>query len=293
MRHITHQSNDVCGGIRFALIINNFYGSENRCEMVSAGFKLLVVAYLICGLTACGTGQVKSIQTLDLSSPGSIQIAIEIDNDSLQLDEVKQQVGKNLADWDYPISALDNKPASHLLSALVGKAEYGSTPAGFSFSVGNSDPRALDFQKANVLPITCRLSPINRPEQSAELNMGFSDSEVIGPTFDIKALTDHISTVCFNLLQEVNWPVDTSESKHQPKATSWMPEIRIETEPEAMPPTNQKSSVAEQNPPALPSAGSGETPKPITKEINKAGRKVYIIHNQGNPIIFKFGHERK
>lgn len=265
---------------------------ENGCEMDSKGYKLIVVGYLSCLLAGCGTGQVKSYQTLDVSTPGSIEIAIETEDDSLQIDVIKQQVGKNLADWDYPISAINNKPASHQLTALVGKVEYGSTPAGFSFSVGNSDPRALNFQKANVLPITCKLNPIKQPQQSAELNMGFSDSEVTGPTPNIKELTDHISTVCFNLLQEVNWPLEKSEGKQQSKASSWMPEIRIETEQEAPLATSPTSPASKQALPASTPAEPGAA-KPITKEITKEGRKVYIIHNQGNPIIFKFGHERK
>ena len=261
--------------------------------MESTGCKLLVVTYLSCLLAGCGTGQVKSTQALDLSKPGSIEIGIESTDDSLPINEIKQQVGKNLMQWDYPISAVNNMPATHKLTALVGKAEYGSTPAGFSFSVGNSDPRALDFQKANVLPITCKLNPIDQPQQSAELNMGFSDSEVTGFKINVKELTDHISTVCFNLLQEVNWPVAKSEGKQQSKASSWMPEIRIETEQEAPLSTSPKSPVAEQASPAATPADPGAAPKPVTKEITKEGRKVYIIHNHGNPIIFKFGHERK
>ena len=261
--------------------------------MAAVEYKLLVVAYLASLLAGCGTGQVKSTQTLDLSKPDSIEIAIEIEGDSLQINSIKQQVGKNLTDWDYPISGINNKPASHLLTAVVGKVEYGSTPEGFSFSVGNSDPRALDFQKANVLPITCKLNPIKQPQQSAELNMGFSDSEVTRSIPNIKELTDHISTVCFNLLQEVNWPVEKSEGKQQSKASSWMPEIRIETENEAPLATSPTSPSSEPASPVAPPSEPGASPKPITKEITKEGRKVYIIHNQGNPIIFKFGHERK
>lgn len=275
--------------------------------MDSKGYKLIVVGYLSCLLAGCGTGQVKSYQTLDVSTPGSIEIAIETEDDSLQIDVIKQQVGKNLADWDYPISAINNKPASHQLTALVGKVEYGSTPAGFSFSVGNSDPRALDFQKANVLPITCKLNPIKQPQQSAELNMGFADSAITRANPDEKSLIDHVSTVCFNLLRELNWPIAKTADKPEAKANSWIPEIRIETQEEnstdspttapshtsaveSKPATTLDNNAPKATPaPEIESAKSG----PITKEITKEGRKVFIIHNQGNPITFKFGHERK
>jgi hypothetical protein len=41
----------------------------------------------------------------------------------------------------------------------------------FLISIGNPDPRALDFQKTKILPITCFLSSKNQPEKSAELTM--------------------------------------------------------------------------------------------------------------------------
>jgi len=268
----------------------------------------IVLLGLIGSLVACSTPPVKTQMPLDLSQTGSIEFVLEGPSDNTSAQAMTQQIKHNLADWDYPLLPSPvgaSQSNSHKLTAVVGAPEHGSTPVGFSFTMGNSDPRALDFQKTDVVLITCKLSGINHPEQSAELNMGFADSAITQANPDQKALTDHVSTVCFNLLRELNWPVVKTADKPETKANSWMPEIRIETQEEgstdlSLIAPNQPNKA--ENQPANSTDGSkpksvpvpeSTKPGPITKEINKEGRKVYIIHNRGNPIIFKFGHERK
>jgi hypothetical protein len=257
---------------------------------------LTVVVSTICGLTACSSPQVKSSLPLDLTNPSAIELAVDTDNPNLQADTIKQQTRKNLADWAYPIAPGVALPVSHTMTVLIGTPAHGSTPTGFSFSMGNSDPRALDFQKTEVLPITCRLSSVKQTEQSAELNMGFSDSAVVGTSPDVKSLADHVSTVCFNLLKEVNWPVKAKSDESKSGGNSWMPEIRIEQETEPVTGTKAKPTAYSFIKPPVdpaPKIQSEQESRSVTKEIIKEGRKVYIIHNQGNPITFKFGHERK
>lgn len=258
--------------------------------------RLTVIVFTICGLTGCSSNQVKSSLPLDLKNTNAIEITVETDNPNLQAGAIKKQAGKNLADWSYPIAPDATSPVSHNMTVLIGTPGNGSTPAGFSFSMGNSDPRALDFQKADVLTITCQLSPINQPERSAELKMGFSDSAVMGPNPNLKELADHVSTVCFNLLKEVNWPVKKNDNSVKSGGNSWMPEIRIEQEkPDPAAEIKSKPSADAPAEPvvSVPKAQAEQESKPVTKEITKEGRKVYIIHNQGNPITFKFGHDRK
>jgi hypothetical protein len=263
--------------------------------MKSRNRDMLLTIGLVAGLSACGVNPVKSTLPLDLSQPGGIGIKMTTDNGNIDTGAIMQQVGKNLSVWSYPIAPMVAAPVSHTMTAVIGNVEHSSTPAGFSFSMGNSDPRALDFQKADVLPITCKLSSVQNEAQSAELNMGFADSAVTGARPDVKALSDHASTVCFNLLQEINWPVKTSSADTKSVNPSWMPEIRIETETEdgASPilpsPAETSAPKSESEQPETKPAES----KAVTKEITKEGRKIYIIHNQGNPVIFKFGHERK
>jgi hypothetical protein len=252
----------------------------------------VIGVFFIWLVTACSTGQVKSSQAIDLSNPSQIKIEIATYNDSARTNSLEDQVAKNLQTWHFPVTHESTLPASHLLTVLIGVVEHGSTPAGFSFSPGNSDPRALEFQKADVLPITCRLTPTNHPDQSAELNMGFSDSLVNGPKPNLTALSDHISTVCFNLLREIVWPIKQPKGEVIAGGNSWMPEIRIETEEEAEKIVSPKSTETTKVEAAQP-IEKREPSKPVTKEIIKEGRKVYIIHNHGNPITFKFGNDRK
>ena len=87
-------------------------------------------------------------------------------------------------------------------------------------------------------------------------------------------LVDHISTVCFNLLSELDWP---DKPQNQPASSlkpSWVPEVRIET----------VTSPVETGKAAVPG-------KTVTG--NNEGRKQIVIQNQGSPVIFSFGHERK
>jgi hypothetical protein len=269
--------------------------TQEKDQMKLNSGRLSLIAIVMGGISACASNQIKSGLPLDLRTPGAIAISVEADEPASVEDSVKQQVGKNLAQWSYPIAPEATLPVSHAMTVHIGAPEHGSTPAGFSFSMGNSDPRALEFQKAEVVPITCRLSAVNKPEASAELAMGFSDSAITGAHPDPDELADHASTVCFNLLKEVNWPVKIRPDENKPGTNSWMPEIRIEQEEAVTDTTAKPTTDAPTEPSAVsePTAQPEPEAKPVTKEINKEGRKVYIIHNQGNPITFKFGHERK
>lgn len=230
-------------------------------------FKAIAMAGL---LTACAPGLEKKPTQIDTASVKRIEFRIgTVKQPSLkpvlaQQDAVAR-IGKNLAGWGYPVGTEDHQVFSHTLTAEVGLIEHSETPPGFSFSSGNSDPRAIDFQKANVLPISCELASIAQPAQSTYLNMDF----VAGNATNEAQLVDHISTVCFNLLSELNWPDKSQNRPSSSNKPGWIPEVRIET-------------VASPD-----EAGKADAPGKTVE-----GRKQIIIHNQGSPVILKFGHER-
>jgi len=221
-------------------------------------------------LTACAPGLEKKPTQIDTAAIKRIEFRIgTVKQASLKPVLARQgladRIGKNLAGWGYPVGAKDDQAFSHTLTAEVGLIEHSETPPGFSFSSGNSDPRALDFQKANVLPIGCDLASIAQPKQTAYLYIDFAAANSAGEA----QLIDHISTVCFNLLSELKWP---EKSQNQPSSSlkpSWIPEVRIET----------VTSPDE--------AGKADAPAQESE-----GRQQIIIHNQGSPVILKFGHER-
>ncbi|MGZ5059358.1 MAG: hypothetical protein ACXWE3_12935 [Methylobacter sp.] len=234
---------------------------------------LFFIIFAMAGLlTACAPGLEKKPMQIDTAAIKRIEFRIGTVKQASLKPILAQQglanrIGQNLAGWGYPVGAKDNQAFSHTLTAEVGLIEHSETPPGFSFSSGNSDPRALDFQKTDVLPIGCELSSIADPKQTTYLYIDFAAANSASEA----QLLDHISTVCFNLLSELKWP---DKSQNQPSSSfkpSWIPEVRIET----------VTSPDE--------AGKADAPG---KEKEAEGRKQIIIHNQGSPVILKFGHER-
>lgn len=234
---------------------------------------------IVCALTACAPGLEKKQVPFDTALIKGIEFKLGKIKPSLLTSTMPQQemvarVSGNLADWGYPIGKKGN---SHTLTAEVGSIKLSETPPGFSFSFGNSDPRAIDFQKADVLPISCELTSIAHPEQMTYLHMDFATGDFItqktGPSISADKLIDHISTVCFNLLNELDWPDKTQNQPSSNLKPGWMPEVRIETV--TSPIDAEKAAV------------SG---KIVTG--NDEGRKQIVIQNQGSPVIFKFGHDR-
>lgn len=238
------------------------------------------LSLVVWGLTACAPVLEKKQAQLDTASIKRIEFKIGAVKSGglttkLAQQNVAERISANLAAWGYPVGVKDERIFSHSLSAEIGLIKHGDTPTGFSFSAGNSDPRAIDFQKTDVLPISCELASIANPEQSAYLHMDFAaEGGFSEQALSTNKLVDHIGTVCFNLLNELNWP---DKAQNQPVSSAkptWIPEVRIET---VSPPTaSEKADV------------SGKT---VTG--NSEGRKQIIIHNQGSPLILNFGHERR
>ena len=249
---------------------------------------------LLFGVAACATNSIKKQQAVDLTETGRIELQITANDPSQSSETVSHEVSKNLAAWDYPVGAKEDEPFSHTIKATVGAVEYGDTPSGFSFSSGNSDPRAMGFQKTFVLPITCQLSSIAHPEQSGELKLGFSTDEASKVFLGSDKLADHISTVCFNLLTELKWLIKPKQSTDTTtiKSPGWMPEIRIETKEVPLAPVNKATTPDDSK--ASPSDSNeiegveAKTIAPTTEH-----RKQIIIYNQGSPVILELGHERK
>ena len=202
---------------------------------------------------------------------------------SLNTQTIEQQARANLNEWEFPVQA--TAPFSHQLQARLGLISHQTTPVGFSFSSGSSDPRAADYQKADVLPITCSLFDAETKQLLLERASTFSAHELnkkAGLASITDKLTDQISTICLEVLEDAPKPVLADD---QVKTTTikpkWMPDVKVEViEPPAPAPVVNGS------------AGSGSTSasSPVLKE---EPRKEVIIHNQGTPVIIQMGHERR
>lgn len=193
---------------------------------------------------------------------------------TLSAADIVEKVAANLSEWEFPIQATG--PYSHQLTARLGLISRQKTPVGFSFTTGDSDPRAGDFQKADVLPITCTLSDADTHAVILERESTFSAHAFDGdklPDHISKKLTDQISTACLDVLESAPQPKTAGRVKTELFKPKWMPDVRVEVR---------------EIPPA---AGTGKSTLPAA--IGDEPKKEIIIHNQGTPVIFEFGFERK
>lgn len=215
-------------------------------------------------------------------------IAVEIADQNLgqfgvklSANEIAERVGKNLAEWQYPVksSGIDS---SHKLLISLGKVSTGDTPVGFSWTSGDSDPRGLGFQKARILPISCHLKKIGSDAASIENKATVSAHQLVDESSQAKVtekLVDHVSTVCFDLLDELKLPATGNRLDTHTFKPSWMPDVQVEVK-------------------EVPALGNPENPSStrIEKTTGEAAgetRKQIIIHNQGSPVILEFGYERR
>lgn len=186
----------------------------------------------------------------------------------LSSQQIAERVSSNLAEWQYPLQAKQGS-YSHQLQATLGVISHQSTPVGFSFSSGNSDPRAAEFQKADVLPITCRLSQGQQVIQEQQATFSSEQFKTGSSDKITDKLVDQISTTCFNLLEDLQLPQVTNSRQHTVFfKPGWMPDVRVEVQQVTNAATGVKAEQAESH-------------------------KQVIIHNQGTPVILNFGHERK
>jgi hypothetical protein len=280
-------------------------------------FKSLCLSFSVSILIACNTTPEYKAPSFD---PVEVKkMAFKFENSAQFLDvtlpqtKIGKNVTSNLSEWGYQFIDKQSEGYTHDLSIHLGSISRGSTPPGFSFTSGNSNPRALDFQKASILPITCSLMSKGHQQQRAELIMEVLASEYKGNSAItvseekmINCLTDDISTTCYNLLSSLHVQTLQKETPAKTIKPKWIPEIRIEIENEAeavdiktaVPVENKAvennvlkvSSTVKEN--SAPKENAIEKERKL-KIIKEAPRKRIIIHNQGSPVIFKFGHERQ
>lgn len=254
----------------------------NRFQMLS---RLIFVSFLSLYFWQTNAAAAAKLPA-ELTEPPVTAIDLQLNEQNLQqfsvvleATAIRQAIASNLKEWSYPINPADAR-YSHTLSASIGVMKHGSTPAGFSFSSGNSDPRSPDFQQADVVPITCRLSRSDRSEVFFELNGSFSAPKAADKTIANMnhELTDRISTLCYDLLDKLprkSLPKESGSPSSNLIKPNWIPNIRVEVQEKPVPTINN-NSVSEPS---------------VT--VEEETQKSLIIHNQGNPLIITIGHERK
>ncbi len=242
----------------------------------------IVLSVIASTLIGCTIGPEMKRVPIDAASVKQIFFEIDIEAAGYQADdtakhEMADSIASHLNEWGYTIGIDADKPADHRMQATIEAVKHGSTPTGFSFTAGNSDPRAVNFQKAEIVPVTCKLIGAENSHESADYTMEFIAKPLSGGEKRSR-LIDQVSTVCLNLLKSLKVQPEEHADTLQAISPSWAPDVLIETveEPEAQ----------------------TEPGKPEPSESNDINveKKVYkqiTIHNQGSPVILKLGHERK
>lgn len=239
---------------------------------------LWVLPWCLLGAAVADTGA----EVIDRASITGIAVDVADQNleqfgFKLSASEIAERVSKNLAEWHYPIKS-SSAGSSHNLLIQLGVASKGDTPVGFSFTSGDSDPRGLGFQKARVLPISCHLKKIGGAEASIENKATVSAHQLVDETNQAKVtekVVDHVSTVCFDLLNELKLPAAGNQLDTHTFKPGWMPDVQVEVK-------------------QVPALGNPENPSSTrVEEVGGETKKQIIIHNQGSPVILEFGYERK
>ncbi|MGH6820955.1 MAG: hypothetical protein ACREDU_08870, partial [Methylocella sp.] len=152
------------------------------------------------------------------------------------------------------IEEKDNSVVSaygHLLTATVHPVRMGSTPAGFSISFGDPDPRARNFQRAELIPISCALLNTESAREEASLR---EDK----PAKGVEPLAGNIRAVCDKLLAELSVVRKVAKSKASGPIEP-APAVRFEIAPAeeetvATPvPDTAEDSLGSEKPPSQPS----------------------------------------
>lgn len=239
---------------------------------------LWVLPWCLLGPAVAGSG----VDAIDRASISGILIDVADQNlgqfgFKLSSSLIAERVGKNLAEWQYPVKS-SRGDSSHTLLISLGKAATGDTPVGFSWASGDSDPRGLGFQQARVLPISCHLKKIGGDEASIENKATVSAHQLIDESNQTKVtdkVIDHVSTVCFELLDELKLPATGNRMDTHTFKPGWMPDVQVEVK-------------------QVPALAKPEDPSSTrVEEVGGETKKQIIIHNQGSPVILEFGYERK
>ena len=220
-------------------------------------------------------------ENIDKSAMTAIEFSLADDNleqfgFSLSRQQLAERVSKNLAEWQFPVKLADPH-FSHTLKARLDKIVHQETPVGFSFSSGNADPRAADFQKADVLPITCSFTRIGSKNKAIVHKMTFSTGAFFSDASQAKVLeklVDQISTTCFNLLDDLKLPSADKKTDTTTFKPAWMPSVQVVIKEE-------------------PSPAGSKKPDTTKNETNRVIDKQLIINNQGSPLTLHLGHERR
>lgn len=119
---------------------------------------------------------------------------------------------------------------SHALEVVVDPVQKKQTPVGLSLSLGDPDPRSLDFQKATVAPIRCTRIRLKGFREQGTLVQdrqapGRADPSLQWGEAEQRTYARHIFSVCRSLLADLDMPRTLANAE----GSTTEPRVRVET----------------------------------------------------------------
>lgn len=228
--------------MKIQLVRRRLYSVYSRIQYLFYPLgKNLYALFVVLGLlflTGCASiGTITQSTTIEPHSIKTIGFRVtEADSDALsgiearQIDMVSREISRRFAAVGYPVTVYarvnpssgpvddlsknSRQVYSHILEASVGSIEQDNTPRGFSFALGDSDPRSKQFQKAKVVEVTCTLRDLADPESAVTLVEQKSADSISDTAKDHAQLAQQfyvetIGSTCHNLLTKLDvYPQD-------------------------------------------------------------------------------------
>lgn len=215
---------------------------------------LIVLEFLF--LAGCAThGKITQSKRIEPQSIKTIGFRIENSesdkhsrNQTEHFEAISREISRRFSAVGYPVTAFESansasrpvgKPVktsrptySHILEVSIGAIEQDDTPTGFSFALGNSDPRAEGYQKTTVIKIACTLCDLADPESAVTLvekKSAASSNDIekeLSPSLK-RFYIENIGSTCHNLLIKLELYPRTPENADSQKLSKQP--VRMET----------------------------------------------------------------
>ena len=170
----------------------------------------------------------KSVHKMLFSIRNSPESSLKI-FDNAQLEDISEEISRRFTEAGYPITHITSfdyetwrerqardsgaNDFTHILEVSVGSSEMTDTPPGLSFTIGNTDPRSINYQKALTVPVTCTLESTEKTEPAITLTERKTEAfplEHLGLDSATKLennrkfYVENIGSTCHNLLTKLD-----------------------------------------------------------------------------------------
>lgn len=200
----------------------------------------------------------------------------ETGDEADQIDDIDTQARQLLQNSGYPVVESVNDDNGWALHAGVGTPREDTPPPGFTLEIGDPDPRGTQYQKTEIVPVSCTLVNQDTSHMVASYS-GKRQAPGARETATTRAAryAHYIRSTCARLLNEL----DIQRTTVAEASDTFMPGIRIE----ALDPVTEQAL----------SSDKASTPVSTETVDTNTGRRKIQVFNQGDTLIIELGHQRR